>query len=261
MEAGSAFDLAFFHEVFADDLLAENCVDFLSVFLSRVVGGADAGRPAGERIAALFGPLAGFAEGEWKRAGEENFDRAMGAYLCCELKDLVRSHAGQVEPDETYSLDMWQAVCCLLCDDELRGLFAARVAEAEDALAVGYTRRQWLNDEYDAYGEGAVDPVNFVRGEVWDALQATPVANYSVSLVYDRDTGCYFKPLNKIYLVRTDDGVRVRVALRSATRGVALYPDGRKESQNDALFSALWNNPPQHYECNSVSKKHKDDAA
>jgi hypothetical protein len=123
---------------------------------------------------------------------------------------------------------------------------------------MSYTRRQWANDEYETYGEGLVEPEHFVRGAVWDALKATPVANYSVSLVYDRDSGCYSKPLNRIYVVRLDDGTRLRVALRGPTCGVALFPDGKEEAQNKALLTALWNNPTQHYSCNTLSKKSKE---
>ena len=180
----------------------------------------------------------------------------MGLYICYELADMVRSHVGGIEDHETFSVDMFHAVCCFLCDEEMRGLFSAKVKEAEDALAPQYVMREWIGDEFEVYAEDGVERVDFVRGDVWDALKATPFANYNVSLVYDRDSGCYSKPLNKIYRVDYDDGTIVRVALRSATSGVVLSPTGNKSEDSD-LFSALWNNPPHHYAANARSKKQK----
>jgi hypothetical protein len=227
----------------------------MRLLLNSILAPHDFSRPPDMLIRDIYGPLYDYCSEEWERSGKKNLPRTLGQYLCFEMQDSLRAHAGSLEENDTYSVDMFHGLCVILGDEELRNLFSKYISPVEETLGREMVRRKWLDKEFETYSEDGVKEIDeFQRNAEWEALKATPFAQYNVSIVYDRDNGVYEKPLNSIYRVDYDDGRIVRVALRSETTGVILNADGTK-SEDLALFKLLWNNPENDYKCLEKSNK------
>lgn len=261
MDAVSAlFDLAFFHEAVQSELLGENAMDFLRALMEDCLSVLEEQGEDAVRLKDVFGEELGeYAQKEWereKRKEDKGKTRkhVAGEYLCAEIFELCRQHVSEhsrdMEGSCVTSYDMFHVLCAILCDDALRSAFAKHISKAEGRIASHYAKRAWIGSDFESYTEDgiAVSARTFLRGPAWDALGATPYANFNVSPVYDRESGCWQRPPHRVYRVDYDDGRVVHFGLCSESIGVALHMDGRKEHDgHDEVFRLLWNSAATHF--------------
>lgn len=204
----------------------------------------------------------------------EDVTLSLGRHLVLELNDIVRKHLGPLQADFAgeLSIDVFTIMCSILSDEALSFALGPYVSDAERKVAESYSMRDWASDkDYD----GIVELHHKDNGVLDASLgkAAVPLFDLGVARVYDRHSGCYFRPLNqKIVRLRllSNEEQALRVALQGPRQGAILlgnrkfdFVDGCVQGNADeetlqtlnGICALLWNN--EYYEILESSTKKK----
>ena len=222
-----AFDLKFFdtHLRCSAGVVCDSARDFLAAVLRRTVAQVEPGeslRAAAERV---LGEELGEFAAESGEAGE-SVEETLGKYLTLEIDECVSRQLRAVgEERGRPTVDALVVAWAILGDEALRKAVGKAVVASEDEVGSSYAARRWVGDDFERYSEegrenGLLDPE-------LEAM-AMPLFDLGVSPAYDRDSGCFWRPLmQKVVVLELRDGRRVRVAMGARTWGWMVLDEKR----------------------------------
>lgn len=214
------FDHALLDSILKDNLHSESSYAFIQALLSLRFSGHEDSSVTEDLCVELLGEeLAEFA---YKAAkdGTDKVPLALGKYLLHELNELCRSHIPSYV-DGTSSIDIFMVECAISTDDALRKCLGPFIERAEEEVAHLLCSRTWGRDGHDVVLEDTRQ--NEPLAKDWEEVAATPICDFGVARVYDRESGCYEAPVYRaIWKIALDSEEVIRVALRDEKNGTIL---------------------------------------